>query len=133
MPGVVRPWTQRQPNLAHNLCPHVQGDGCVLPFCKRQSRPVVGRAIHFVFLPSVDEISKRVLNPLEHVPRFLLCPVKGILDTLFDTAERTASFSLVVIVFYVLHGRTREHSFGSLHSAASRADVYRADRMRRSI
>src|SRR5262249_57681024 len=106
----------------------------VCPSTLQTAERANGWTLHSLcFLPSVDEISKRVLNPVEHVPRFLLCPVKGIPDTLFDTAERTASFSLVVIVFYVLHGRTCKHSFGSLHSAASRADGYGADRIHPSI
>src|ERR1700720_3647813 len=53
MPGVVRPWTECQSNLADDLCPHVQGLSGIFPLCKRQRRPLVGRAIHFVFLPSV--------------------------------------------------------------------------------
>src|SRR6266480_1247170 len=39
MPGVVRPWTERQANLSHDLRPHMQGDRCFLPLCKRQHRP----------------------------------------------------------------------------------------------
>src|SRR5947208_1326557 len=55
------------------------------------------------------------------------------LDPSFDVADDAASFSLIVIGRYVLHGRAGKHSLGSLHGAASRADVYRADWARRSV
>ena len=47
MPGVVRPWTEHESNLADNLRPHVQGDGGVFPLCKWQRRPLVRCAVHF--------------------------------------------------------------------------------------
>src|SRR5256885_2884434 len=79
VPGVVRPWTQRQANLAYDLRPHVQSDGSIFPLFERQRRPVVGRAIHLVLLLPVDEIGKRPLHSLEHASRFILCSMKSIL------------------------------------------------------
>ena len=55
------------------------------------------------------------------------------LDCFFHIAEDASSFFVVVIVLYVLHGRAGEHSFGSFHDAASRANIYRADGAGRSI
>src|SRR5262245_27389133 len=98
MPGMVRPWTKCQSNLADNLRPHMQGDRGVCPLCKRQRRPLVRCAIHFVFLPAVNEISKRSLDPLKHVACFLLCPLKSMFDLLFDGVERSAFFIAVRIV-----------------------------------
>src|SRR5438094_9869694 len=86
-----------------------------------------------VLLLPVDEIGKRAFYSLEHASRFILCLVKRVLNFLFHVADDTASFSFVVIVLYVLHGRTSKHSFRSPHGAASGADVYRADWARRSV
>src|SRR5437667_10869747 len=83
-------------------------------------------------LPSVNEIGKRALHPLKHASRFLLCPVKSILDTSFNATERAVFLVAVVIVFHIFHRRAGKHSFGSLHRAAHRSDMDGADRTRRS-
>src|SRR5205085_10675400 len=98
----------------------------------RQRRPLVRRAIHVVFLPAVDEIGKRAPDPLKHVSRFLLCPVKSILDAPFDAPERAASLVTIIIVLYIFYGRAGKHSFCLLHRAAHRSDMNRADWARRS-
>src|SRR4029453_5321756 len=54
-------------------------------------------------LPAVDEISKGPLHPLKHVSRFLLCPVKSILDTPFDASERAVLLVRVIRVIIILH------------------------------
>ena len=59
--------------------------------------------------------------------------MKRVLNSFFHVADDAASLSLVVIVLDVLHGRAGKHSLGSLHGAASRADVYHADWARRSV
>ena len=46
VPGVVRPWSERQANFADDLCPHVQSDRGVFPLRERQSRPIIRRAVH---------------------------------------------------------------------------------------
>src|SRR5213592_145694 len=98
MPGMVRPWSQGQANLADNLRPHVQSNCGIFPLCKRQSRPNIGRAVHFVLLLTVNKIRKRALHSLEHPSRFLLCSMKSMLDPYLDVADDAGSFSLVVIV-----------------------------------
>src|SRR5438876_11851731 len=35
IPPMIDEWRLRQPNLAHNLCPHMEGRVSVLPFFKR--------------------------------------------------------------------------------------------------
>src|SRR5207249_2053949 len=86
-----------------------------------------------VLLLPVDEIGKRAFHSLEHASRFILCLVKRVLDFLFHVVYDAASFSSIVIVLDILHGRAGKHSFGSLHGAASRTDIYRANWMRRSV
>src|SRR5882724_96392 len=86
-----------------------------------------------VLLLPVDEIGKRSFYSLEHASRFILCSVKRVLDFLFHVADDAASFSFVIIVLNVLHGRTGKHSFGSLHSSSTRADKYRTHWVRRSV
>ena len=127
MPGVVRPWAECQPNFADDLRQHVQSNGGIFPLCKRQRRPLVRRVIHVVFLPAVNEIGKRALDPVKHVSRFFLCPVKRILDAPFDTSERAAFLVTVIIVLHIFHGRAGKHSFCLLHRAAHRSDMNRAD------
>ena len=48
MPRVIYPRSQRQANFADDLRPHVQRRRGILPLCKRQSRPGIGRAVHDV-------------------------------------------------------------------------------------
>src|SRR5206468_1956143 len=86
-----------------------------------------------VLLLPVDEIGKRAPHSLEHASRFLLCPMKRVLDLPFDAAERAAFLVGVIIVLYIFHRRTSKHPFSSLHRAPSRADINRAHRARRSI
>ena len=45
---MVDPWAECQANFAHDLSPHVQRCGGILPICKWQSGPGIGRAIHDV-------------------------------------------------------------------------------------
>src|SRR6476619_1475619 len=43
---MIYPWTQRQPNFAHDLGPHVQRNRGTLPLRKWQRRPWIGRTVH---------------------------------------------------------------------------------------
>src|SRR5437867_11228531 len=123
MPGMVRPWSQGQANLADNLRPHVQSNGGIFPLCKRQSRPNIGRAVHFVLLLTANKIGKRAFHALEHTSRFILGPDKRVPDASFHIAADAASFSLVIILLRVLLARASQHSLVSLHCTAIRTVV----------
>jgi len=56
--------------------------------------------------------------------------MKCVFDPGFHVGDHPAIFR-IVLRFHVLHGRAGKHSFRAPDYAAIRADVYRADRMRR--
>src|SRR5713101_9825679 len=74
-----------------------------------------------VLLP-INKIGKRALHFLEHPSRFILRPMKSILDTPFDAAEGAAFLVGVVVGFHVFHGRAGKHPFCASDCAAGRAD-----------
>src|SRR5437867_3785906 len=58
--------------------------------------------------------------------------METVLDLSFGAADDAGSVALIVIALDVLHGRTGKHALRSPDGAASRADIDRADRTRRS-
>jgi hypothetical protein len=69
---MIDPWGLGQANLADNLRPHMQGDRCLSPLCKRQRRPsliaFVSGNLHLERAPSRALELPRVTSQIQAMP-----------------------------------------------------------------
>src|SRR5713101_2269302 len=141
---MVRPRGKREPDLAHDLRPHVKRSASLFPFRKWQRRPdfvatFVLRRNHLCrscgsrSVP-INEILEGAVHSLEHVSRFVLSAPESLFDPRLGAADDAASLFgvsfCVTIGFYFLHASPGEHSLGARDSAAVRPDINSADRTR---
>src|SRR5438105_1284672 len=111
VPGMVRPWREREPNLADNLCPHVQRCARFFPLAERQCRPgfrlLVPRCHQSSILnplPAIEKIPERSPHPIEHAAAFVLGPAKRFAQTLSNRVKNAAFFAVFALLIYVVIG-----------------------------
>src|SRR6266404_8041730 len=139
---MVGPRGEGEPDLTHDLRPHVKRGASLFPFRKWQRRPdfvatFVLRRSHLCRscrsrLVPINEIPEGAAYSLEHVSRFVLSPPESMFDPRLGAADDAASLFgvsfCVTIGFHFLHAGPGEHSLGARNVPAIRSNINGADR-----